>query len=76
MGVDDLWKFCIPGVKAKPQQPFSSANVVQEIRKKARDYDPNNLYGAYDSFHVRRGDFQCKKLKYQHKNYMIHQKIK
>ena len=25
MGVDDLWKFCIPGVKAKPQQPFSSA---------------------------------------------------
>ena len=25
MGVDDLWKFCIPGVKDKPQQPFSSA---------------------------------------------------
>ena len=40
-----------------------ASRIVQEIRKKARDYDPNNLYGAYDSFHVRRGDFQYKKIK-------------
>lgn len=39
------------------------ARIVQEIRKKAREHDPSNLNGSFDAFHVRRGDFQYKKIK-------------
>lgn len=40
-----------------------AARIVQEIRTKAREHDPTNVEGTFDAFHVRRGDFQYKKIK-------------
>lgn len=40
----------------------AGARVVQAVREKARLHSPLNTKGLFDSFHIRRGDFQFKKL--------------
>ncbi len=39
----------------------AGARIVQAVRERARKHSPSNKAGVYDSFHVRRGDFQFKK---------------
>lgn len=36
----------------------AAARVVEAVRKRARERNANNTRGDYDSFHIRRGDFQ------------------
>lgn len=41
----------------------AAARIVEAVRERARNRLPSNVKGEYDSFHVRRGDFQYKKVK-------------
>ena len=41
----------------------AAARVVQAVRNRARKNMPNNPNGEFDSFHIRRGDFQYKKTR-------------
>ena len=41
----------------------ASARVLEGVRRKAREYNPANTEGVFDSIHVRRGDFQYKKTR-------------
>ena len=36
---------------------------MEAVRRKAREYNPANTEGLFDSIHVRRGDFQYKKTR-------------
>jgi hypothetical protein len=38
----------------------AAARVVASLRKRAREKDPSNAKGLFDTMHVRRGDFQYK----------------
>ena len=40
----------------------AGARIVKAVRERARTHSPSNTNGVYDSYHVRRGDFQFKKL--------------
>ena len=41
----------------------AAARIVNELRLRAATQDPNNKEGLFDSFHIRRGDFQYKNVK-------------
>lgn len=41
----------------------ASARAIEAIRRKAREYNPANTQGIFDTIHVRRGDFQFKKTR-------------
>lgn len=41
----------------------AAARVVAAVRERARKHDPANTLGTYDSFHIRRGDFQYKQTR-------------
>lgn len=41
----------------------AAARIVKAVRERARKHSPSNAKGEYDSFHVRRGDFQYKRVK-------------
>jgi hypothetical protein len=56
----DLWtkRFVRDHLRYHDQIQCAAARVVEALRRKSREHgDPS---GAYDSFHVRRGDFQYK----------------
>lgn len=38
----------------------AAARIVSAIRKRAREHNKKNLAGDFDTFHIRRGDFQYK----------------
>ena len=40
----------------------AGARIVKAVRDRARSQSPSNKHGVYDSMHIRRGDFQFKKL--------------
>lgn len=57
----DLWtkRFIRDHVRYNDQLQCAAARIVQAIRERARSKDPDtNPDGSYDSFHIRRGDFQ------------------
>ena len=59
----DLWskRFVRDHLRYSDEIQCAAARVVAAIRKRARSRDPEgNTDGEYDSFHIRRGDFQYK----------------
>jgi GDP-fucose protein O-fucosyltransferase len=38
----------------------AAARVVSAVRRRAKTRDPANVNGDFDTFHIRRGDFQYK----------------
>ena len=62
----DLWmkRFIRDHVRYVDEIQCAAARVVHAIRQRARKRDPiGNPDGLFDSFHVRRGDFQYKKTR-------------
>ncbi|CAB9499428.1 GDP-fucose protein O-fucosyltransferase [Seminavis robusta] len=58
----DLWmkRFIRDHVRYVDEIQCAAARVVEALRKRARQRNPKNVKGEFDSFHVRRGDFQYK----------------
>jgi len=59
----DLWtkRFVRDHLRYLDELQCAAARIVQAIREKARKRDPEgNPEGLFDSFHIRRGDFQYK----------------
>ena len=61
---EDLWmkRFMRDHVRYRDEIQCAAARVVQAVRAKALAHDRASG-GAFDSFHVRRGDFQFKKTR-------------
>lgn len=60
---EDLWmkRFMRDHMRYKDEIQCAAGRVVHAMRQIARDYDPNgNPDGIFDTFHIRRGDFQFK----------------
>jgi GDP-fucose protein O-fucosyltransferase len=58
----DLWmkRFVRDHVRYIDEIQCAAARVVNALRKRARQRNPKNTNGDFDTFHVRRGDFQYK----------------
>ena len=58
----DLWmkRFIRDHVRYVDEIQCAAARVVEAVRKHVRDRQPNNIHGDFDTFHIRRGDFQYK----------------
>lgn len=61
----DLWskRFVRDHIRYIDDIVCAAARIVKAVRERARNRSPSNVKGEYDSFHVRRGDFQYKKVK-------------
>lgn len=62
----DLWmkRFIRDHVRYVDEIQCAAARVVDAVRERARGRDPgNNPEGLFDTFHIRRGDFQFKKTR-------------
>jgi hypothetical protein len=61
----DLWskRFVRDHIRYLDEIVCAAARIVKAVRERARKHSPSNTNGEYDSFHVRRGDFQYKKVK-------------
>lgn len=59
---EDLWlkRFIRDHVRYADEIQCAAARVTLAVRKKAREYNPANTQGIFDSIHVRRGDFQVR----------------
>lgn len=59
---EDLWlkRFIRDHIRYADEIQCAAARVTLAVRQKAREYDPANTEGAFDSIHVRRGDFQVR----------------
>lgn len=60
---EDLWlkRFMRDHMRYNDDIQCAAARLVHSMRQKAREHDPNgNPDGIFDSFHIRRGDFQYK----------------
>lgn len=63
---EDLWmkRFMRDHMRYNDEIQCAAARVVEAMRKIARNRDPTgNPDGQFDTFHVRRGDFQFKKTR-------------
>jgi hypothetical protein len=63
---EDLWmkRFMRDHVRYTDEIQCAAAGVVHAMREHARKYNPTgNPEGLFDTFHVRRGDFQFKKTR-------------
>ena len=58
----DLWmkRFIRDHVRYIDEIQCAAARVVEQLRKRARQRNPSNTRGDFDTIHVRRGDFQYK----------------
>eukprot|EP00569_Conticribra_weissflogii_P003739 CAMPEP_0171329334 /NCGR_PEP_ID=MMETSP0878-20121228/1199_1 /TAXON_ID=67004 /ORGANISM="Thalassiosira weissflogii, Strain CCMP1336" /LENGTH=569 /DNA_ID=CAMNT_0011829301 /DNA_START=239 /DNA_END=1948 /DNA_ORIENTATION=+ len=59
----DLWskRFVRDHLRYSDEIQCAAARIVAALRERARKRDPKgNPHGEYDSFHIRRGDFQYK----------------
>lgn len=58
----DLWmkRFIRDHVRYIDQLQCAAARIVQAIRDRARSKNMTNTKGEFDTFHIRRGDFQYK----------------
>ena len=58
----DLWmkRFIRDHVRYVDEIQCAAARVVEAVRNHVRDRQPNNVNGDFDTFHIRRGDFQYK----------------
>jgi hypothetical protein len=58
----DLWskRFVRDHIRYVDEIVCAAARIVNAVRERARKKSPENEKGEYDSFHVRRGDFQYK----------------
>jgi len=58
----DLWmkRFIRDHVRYIDELQCAAARIVNAIRERARKRNPANVDGLFDSFHIRRGDFQYK----------------
>lgn len=56
----DLWtkRFIRDHLRYKDEIQCASARVVRALRERARSRDPTNTDGLFDTFHIRRGDFE------------------
>ena len=62
----DLWtkRFVRDHVKYHDEIICTAGRIIQAVRDRARSRDPEgNPQGLFDSFHIRRGDFQYKKTR-------------
>jgi len=61
----DLWtkRFIRDHVRYLDEVFCAAGRIINAVRARARKHDPANTDGIYDSFHVRRGDFQYKKTR-------------
>jgi len=61
----DLWtkRFVRDHIRYIDEIQCSAARIVAAVRERARQRNHSNTEGAYDSFHVRRGEFQYKKTR-------------
>jgi hypothetical protein len=62
----DLWmkRFIRDHVRYVDEIQCAAARVVHAVRQRARGRDPeNNPEGLFDTFHIRRGDFQFKRTR-------------
>jgi len=61
----DLWgkRFVRDHIRYVDEIVCAAARIVNAVRERARAHAPSNTKGEYDSFHVRRGDFQYKKTR-------------
>uniref|UniRef100_A0A7S4VCN9 O-fucosyltransferase family protein n=1 Tax=Ditylum brightwellii TaxID=49249 RepID=A0A7S4VCN9_9STRA len=61
----DLWtkRFVRDHVRYVDEIVCAAARIVEAVRERARKKDASNVNGLFDSFHVRRGDFQYKKTR-------------
>jgi hypothetical protein len=62
---EDLWmkRFVRDHVRYADDIQCAAARIVAAVREDARKNDKNNPEGHFDSFHIRRGDFQYKKTR-------------
>jgi len=63
---EDVWmkRFVRDHIRYKDEIQCAAARVVQAVRERTRRRDPEgNPNGLFDTFHVRRGDFQYKKTR-------------
>eukprot|EP00586_Coscinodiscus_wailesii_P017298 CAMPEP_0172491018 /NCGR_PEP_ID=MMETSP1066-20121228/21672_1 /TAXON_ID=671091 /ORGANISM="Coscinodiscus wailesii, Strain CCMP2513" /LENGTH=643 /DNA_ID=CAMNT_0013259805 /DNA_START=121 /DNA_END=2052 /DNA_ORIENTATION=- len=58
----DLWtkRFVRDHLRYLDEIQCAAARIVEAVRKRAREKHEGNKEGYYDSFHIRRGDFQYK----------------
>lgn len=61
----DLWskRFVRDHIRYVDEIVCAAARIVNAVRQRARKNSMENTNGEYDSFHVRRGDFQYKKTR-------------
>lgn len=61
----DLWmkRFVRDHVRYQDEIQCAAGRVVEAVRKHVRERQPNNPNGDFDTFHVRRGDFQYKETR-------------
>ncbi len=61
----DLWtkRFIRDHIRYVDEIVCAAARIVHAVREKSKVLLPENIEGKYNSFHVRRGDFQYKKTK-------------
>lgn len=61
----DLWtkRFVRDHIRYIDEIVCAAARIVSAVREKAKALSPQNALGTYNSFHVRRGDFQYKRVK-------------
>jgi len=65
-GLQDLWtkRFVRDHLRYKDELQCAAARAVHAIRERAKARNPaGNPHGFFDSFHVRRGDFQYKRTR-------------
>jgi GDP-fucose protein O-fucosyltransferase len=58
----DLWmkRFIRDHVRYIDELQCAAARIVEAVRDRARSRDKSNTNGEFDTFHIRRGDFQYK----------------
>jgi len=61
----DLWskRFVRDHIRYVDEIVCAAARIVEAVRKRAKAHSAENTQGEYDSFHVRRGDFQYEGVK-------------
>lgn len=61
----DLWtkRFIRDHVRYLDEVFCAAGKIINAVRERARKHNPTNTDGIYDSFHVRRGDFQYKRTR-------------
>lgn len=59
---EDLWikRFMRDHMRYNDDIQCAGARLVKAMRQKAREHDPSNTEGIFDTLHIRRGDFQYK----------------